>query len=222
MSVNAKLAQGSKLYIAGSATAAEVCTAITAGYPTIITITGHDGVANGDVVTFSGFTGADAAILNAKTAVVKNYATGTSNDTFAVDINTVGKTITIDGSNSKVTPTEWVQVKEIRGIKPSSGQASQVPVSDLDSTAQEYLTGLMDNGTVSFEFFDLVSDPGQQAVLTAFEDSTSNSYKVVLTGGSTRTFTASVTKFSTIPDASVDGVQTGTFDLIVSGAVIRS
>jgi hypothetical protein len=222
MSVAAKLAQGSKLYIAGSATEAEVCTAITAGYPTIIAITGHAGVANGDVVTFSGFTGADAALLNSLTGVVKNYATGASNDTFAVDINTVGKTITIDGSNSKATPTEWVQVKEIQSIRANSAQASEIPVTDLDSTGKEYKTGLLDNGTVAFEYFDLESDDGQEAVLTAFTNSTSNSYKLALTGGTNRTFTASVTKFGTIPDLSVDGVQTGSFELKISGAVVVS
>lgn len=222
MSINAQLAQGSKLYIAGSSGSAEVCTAITVGYPTIIAITGHAGVANGDVVTFAGFTGADAATLNGVSAVVKNYATGTSNDTFAVDINTVGKTITIDAGNTTATPAAWTQVTEIKSIKPSSAQASEIDVSDLDSAAKEYETGLITNGTVSFEFYDLVSDAGQQAVLAAYEASSSKSYKIVLTGASTRTFTASVTKFSTIPDASVDGVQTGTFELKVSGAITRS
>lgn len=222
MSVAAKLAQGSKLYIAGSAAAAEELTAITVGYPTILAITGHAGVANGDVVTFAGFTGADAATLNSVTGVVKNYATGASNDTFAVDINTVGKTITIDAGNTTATPAEWTQVKEIKSIKPSSAQADEIDVTDLDSTAKEYLTGLLNNGTVSFEFFDKVSDSGQAAVLAAFEAATSNNYKIVLTGASTRTFAASVTKFSTIPDAAVNGVQTGTFDLKVSGTVTRS
>jgi len=96
MSTLAILAQGTTLHIAGSAAAAEVLTAITVGYPTILAITGHAGVANGDVVTLAGFTGADAATLNGLTAVVKNYATGGTNDTFAIDINTVGKTITIN------------------------------------------------------------------------------------------------------------------------------
>lgn len=221
MSISAQLAQGSKLYIAGAAGSAEALTAVTVGYPTILAMTGHAGIANGDVVTFdSNFAGADAALLNGKTAVAHHKATGASNDTFAVDIDTTGKTITIGTANG--TPAAWTQVKEIKSIKPSSAQASEIDVTDLDSTAKEWDIGLLDNGTISFEFFDLVSDSGQQAVLSAFENATVCNFKIVLTGASTRTFSGVVTKFSTIPDASVDGVQTGTFDIKVSGAVVRS
>lgn len=220
MSKAAQLAQKSKLYIAGSAAAAEALTAIAVGYPTILTITGHDGVANGDVVTFALFEGADAADLNGKTAVVKNYATGVTNDTFAVDINTLGKTITIGSATA--TPAEWTQVKEIRSIKPSAGSAGKIDVTDLDSDTKEYEAGLEETGTVAVEFLDKVSDAGQAAVLAAYDAGTLTNFKITLTGASIRTFEATVTKFSTIPDLAVDGAQVGNFELQINGAVTRS
>jgi hypothetical protein len=221
MSVAAQLAQGSKIYIAGAATAAEALTLVVCGNPTILTMTGHGGVANGDVVTFdSGFAGADDALLNGKTAVATHYATGVTNDTFAVDIDTTGKTITYGTAHA--TPAAWTQIKEIKDIKPGGAQASKIDVTDLDSLAKEFETGLIDNGTVAMSYFEKVDDPGQMAALAAFVGSVVSDFKVVLTGGSIRTFKAAVLKFGTIPDAAVDGVQTGSFELQISGAVTRS
>lgn len=220
MSKSAQLAQGSKLYIAGSAGTPETITAIVTGYPTILAITGHAGVANGDVVTFADFAGTHASLLNGVSAVVTHYATGATNDTFAVDIDTVGKTITCSGATA--TPATFTQVKEIKSIKPGGATSSKIDVTDLDSTAKEFEAGLEDNGTVSFEFFEKVADPGQQAVLSAFQGQTVASWKIALTGGSNRTFDAVVMKFGAIPDAVVDGVQTGSFELQISGDVTRS
>jgi hypothetical protein len=221
MSVAAQLAQGTKFWIAGSATAAEILTAITVGYPTIIAITGHAGVANGDVVTFAGFTGANAATLNGVQAVVKNYATGGTNDTFAVDINTVGQTITINAGVTTATPLEWVQVKEVKAIKPAGASATVIDVTDLDSTAKEYRSGLMDHGSLSIDVNILEDDPGQAACLAAFSAATANNYKIS-TPGKTRTFNATCVKWPTISDTSVDGVQTGTAEFRASGTVTVS
>ena len=221
MSIDAQLAQGSKLYIAGSSTTPVVLTAITVGFPTILAITGHTGVANGDVVTLAGFTGTNAADLNGKTFVVQNYATGATNDTFAINVNTVGKTITINASSSTATGTAWVQIKQTKSIKPSNATASKIDVTDLDSTAKEYRTGLVDNGTASVEIFILESDPGQAAALAAFNASSVNSYKFV-TPAKNRTFNASITKFPTAPDVAVDGVQTGSIEIVISGAITVS
>lgn len=222
MSIAAQLAQGSKLYKAGSAAAAETVTAVTVGFPTILAITGHAGVANGDVITLAGFTGVNAATLNGQTGVVENYATGAVNDTFAININTVGKTITVDAVGvTSVTPFEWVQIKEVKAIKPSGSSASKIDVTDLDSLAKEFRTGLVDNGTFSADINVLDADPGQLSVLAAFNASTNDSYKVV-TPTKSRTFAASCTKFPTLPDISVDGVQVGSMEFAISGAVVVS
>lgn len=220
MSKAAQLAQKSKLYIAGSSGAAEPLTAITVGRETTIAITGHSGVAAGDIVTFANFTGADAALLNGQTAVVRNYTAGASNDYFTVAIDTYGKTITI--GTATATPASWTQIKEVKAIKPGGAVTSKIDVTDLDSDAKEYRTGLVDNGTISIDINDLVSDPGQQALLASFNAQTVCSYKLALTGGSNRTFDAVILKFPTNPDAAVDGVQTGSVELQISGAVVRS
>lgn len=219
MSISAQLAQNTKLYIAGTGSTPEALTAITVGYPTIIAITGHAGLANGDVVTFADFAGADMAFLNGTTAVVKNYATGATNDTFAIDVNTVGKTITI--GTATATPTAWIQIKEVKSIKPSGASASKIDVTDLDSTAKEYQVGLVDHGSFSADINILESDAGQIAALAAFEGSLDKSYKIV-SPAKTRTFTAVCLKFPTAPDSTVDGVQVGSAEWQISGAITVS
>lgn len=220
MSIAAQLAQNTKMYIAGSASSPVTLTAVTTGYPTIVAITGHTGVANGDVVTFSsGFTGTDAALLNGKTTVATHYTTGATNDTFAVDIDTTGKSITV--GTATATPTTWVQIKQLKTIKPGGASATKIDVTDLDSAAKEYRTGLIDNGTCACDMFILESDPGQAAALAAFTASTTPNMKHV-SPTKTRTFNASILKFPTVPDAMVDGVQTGSFEFQINGAVTVS
>jgi len=219
MSINAQLAQLSKLYIEGSSGAAEALTAVTVGYPTIIAITGHAGVANGDVVALANFAGADAAELNGKSFVVTHYATGATNDTFTIDVNTVGKTITI--GTATATPAAWTPVKEIKSIKPNSAVASKIDVTDLDSVAKEYRSGLVDHGSFSCDINVLESDPGQAAVLAAFLNATTNNYKIT-TPGKTRTFNATCLKFPTTPDLAVDSVQTGSAEFQINGLITVS
>ena len=222
MSVAAIPAQGSTLRIAGSASSAVTITAITVGYPTILAITGHTGVANGDVVTFAGFAGADAALLNGLTATAKNYATGATNDTIAVDINTVGKTITCSGAT--ITPSAWVKVGNISTIKASGSTAPKYDVSDLDSTRVEKALGLPDCGTVTMDNFCVDSDAGQTACLYAFLARTVQTFKITYPSGGTpnRTFAAFVAKFQEVGDAAINKSVTGTVELEITGTVTKS
>lgn len=222
MSTAAVQSQGTTLHIAGSSGSAEALTAITLGYPTIIAITGHAGVANGDVVTFAAFTGTDAATLNGVSAVVHSYATGATNDTFAVNINTVGKTITIGSATA--TPSLWVKVGQLTDIKGTSDTSPDIEVTDLDSTAKEYLPGLPDTGSLSATCYCVDSDTGLAALEAAFDARSAKSFKVTYPSGATpiRTFSGYVKSFPKIGDASKDGVVTGSIEIKRSGSVTKS
>ncbi len=82
-------AQGTKLEMSnGDGTPITEMTA-TVGYPTLLTSASH-GLTNGIVGVLSAFAGDDADDMNGETVLVK-YA---STDTFSVDIDTTGKTLT--------------------------------------------------------------------------------------------------------------------------------
>lgn len=214
MSIAAQLAQGTTFFIAGAGGAAKNITAVAVGYPTIITSTSH-GLSNGDYVAIAGLTGADAALLNGASHVITNVST----NTFAIQVNTIGKTIT--AGSGTATPAEWIEITEVKSIKPSGASATKIDVTDLKSTAKEYRTGLQDHGTFSCDIHILETDPGQVAALAAFAASTVNTYKIV-SPAKTRTFSASCLKFPTVPDSAVDGVQTGTAEWQISGSITYS
>lgn len=175
-------AQGSKLEIAGTAGSAKTITAVAVGFPTILTSAAH-GLVNGDVVTLAGLTGADAALLNGQVAVVKYKST----NTIAVDIDTTGKTITAAGS---FTPNTWQKIENLVSFKGFDGQASELDVTDLDSTAKEFMLGLQDWGTFSFDVNRDMNDAGQQAVDASKRAGTQKAYKLTLPNGKTKTFNA--------------------------------
>lgn len=221
MSIAAQLAQNSKLYIAGSSSSAINLVSCTAGYPTILTFANANvatALNNGDYVAIAGVTGTDAALLNVN-AIVTHKSIGAVDTTFTVDIDTTGKTIV--GTAATVTPSAWIQIKQLKTIKPGGAAATKIDVTDLDSSAKEYRTGLIDNGTCACDMFILESDPGQAAALAAFVASNTVNMKHV-SPSKTRTFNASILKFPTVPDAQVDGVQTGSFEFQINGSVTVS
>lgn len=175
-------AQGSKLEIASTAGSGKTISAVAVGFPTVLTSAAH-GLSNGDVVTLAGLTGADAALLNGQTAVVKYK----SANTIAVDIDTTGKTITASGT---FTPLGWTKVENLVSFKGFDGQASELDVTDLDSTAKEFMLGLQDWGTFSFDVNRDMNDPGQQAVDASKRAGTQKPYKLTLPNGKTKTFNA--------------------------------
>lgn len=175
-------AQGSKLEISSTAGAAKTITAIALGFPTILTMAAH-GMSNGDVVTLAGLTGADMALLNGQTAVVKNRTA----NTIAVDIDTTGKTVTAAGN---ATPLTWVKIKNLISFSGFDGQAGELDVTDMDSTAKEFLLGLQDFGTFSFDVNKDFTDAGQVALDAAKQASSVKSFKLTLPNGRTATFSA--------------------------------
>lgn len=175
-------AQGSKLEVSGTTGAAKTITGVAVGFPTIITSAAH-ALTNGDVVTLAGLTGADAASLNGQTVVAKNVTA----NTFAIDVNTVGKTITAAGT---ATPQTWTKIENLISFNGFDGQASELDITDLDSTAKEFMLGLQDWGTFTFDVNRDFNDAGQQAVDAAKRAGAKRSYKLTLPNGKTKTFDA--------------------------------
>jgi len=220
MGANAVKTQGTTLHIAGTAGGAKTITAVTVGFPAIITSAAH-GLANGDVVAIAaivGTIGTDATNgLNSKSFVISNVTT----NTFAVEANTTGLAYTSGGT---ATPSAWVKVGNITDIKGTSDTVPDIEVTDLDSTTKEWLPGLPDTGTVSMNVFCVDSDTGLAAVEAAFDARTLKTFKVTYPSGATpiRTFSAFVKSFPKVGDASKDAVVTGSIELKRSGVVTKS
>lgn len=205
-------AQGTTLKIQTGTGSAVTITAMTLSNPTILTAAAH-GLSNGDVVALANFAGADAATLNGQSAVVKSVTT----NTFAIDIDTTGLTIDDNTDAATATPSSYTQITDVKSYSGFDGQASEIDVTNLSSTAKEFRLGLVDEGGFSFEMYQVNADAGQAAMRTSRDAGTAKSYILTLPNSETATFTAYC---KSIPSAGgVDGAVTSSVALRISGPV---
>jgi hypothetical protein len=204
-------AQGSTLEIeTGSGSAITTVTAAV-GFPTIITSSAH-GLSNGDVVALSAFAGASAALMNGQTVVVKNITT----NTLALDIDTTGGTLT--AANGTLTPVALSAIAEVKTFSGFDGQASEIDVTHLQSTAKEFRLGLVDEGGFSFEMNQINTDAGQTALRASRDAGTIKQYVLTFPNAETATFSAFA---KGVPTAGgVDGIVTSSVSLRISGSVV--
>jgi len=203
--------QGTVLEIQGAGSGTPVTTMTAAvGYPTILTKASH-GLVNGDIGVLSAFAGTDAALMNGQTVVVKNATT----NTFAVDINTIDKTLT--AANGTITPQAWVEIGEVISFDGPGGSASVIDTTNLKSTAKEKLMGLPDEGQFSLSINMASTDVGQVALRAARVARSEKDFRVTYSDHKVQTFSGFVLGFST--SGGVDGKVEGKVSIEINGAV---
>ncbi len=147
--------------VAGLTTGGTAPTAITVGATTTITVANT--AAAGDFVALSGFSGADAALVNGK---VHRIVSATSAQ-IVIDLNTLGKTITV---GTPLSAFDGV------ALAVDYSYAAQKQVDALTQGMQErYLRfeGLNtadSNNPVIVEVFKFVIDPAQELPLIGDEN----------------------------------------------------
>jgi hypothetical protein len=209
MTSSAISAQGTTLSIGTGTGAAKTITGIVVGNPTIITSVAH-ALNNGDVVTLAGLTGADAGLLNSNTYSVRNITT----NTFAVYVDTTGKTITAAGTATPVTFTAVANIKDFSGF---DGSASEIDVTNLSSTAKEFRLGLTDPGQFTFNIDYDNTNAGHVALRSKQVSGALSNFSMTLPNSNVITFSAYVKKFSLA--GGVDAVAKTACDLRISGAI---
>lgn len=209
MTSSAISAQGSTLSIGTGTGSAITITGVAVGFQTIITSTAH-GLSNGDVVTLSGLTGTDAAALNGQTVSVKVVTA----NTFAVSINTNGKTITASGT---ATPVAWTKIENLKSFSGVDGSAADIDVTNLDSTAKEFISGISNSGQFSFEIDYDGSNASHMAMRSKQSSRATAQFKLVLPNTQAITFAAYVKKFPI--QGGIDQVVRTSVSVQITGAV---
>lgn len=181
-------AQTAYLSAESARAAAKTISGATVANPVVVTATSH-GYANGDVVYIDGVVGMTQ--INKRAFVVANVATN-SFELKGVD-GSAYSAYTSGGSAYKSTLTTVGQVKSVSGF---DGQASEIDVTHLQSTAKEFLLGLQDFGNVSLDIFTDNTDSGQSLLRKLKESSTAAVYTLYLSDGKTAAFVAFVKQFS--------------------------
>jgi hypothetical protein len=205
-------AQGSKLRIATGVGDEVVITAISVGFPAIVTSAGH-GLANGTVVALAGIAGTMAALNGAEHVV----ANATANTFALLDVNTTGL---VYGDGGTATPTEYTKIDGLLSFDGFDGAASDIDSTDLDSEAMEYISGLRDEGKFGFEVKVLKDDNGQIALRAARTSGNKVGMKLELPDASVASFSVLV---KSIPSSGgVNAILKGKVDTKISGPVVWS
>ncbi|MCY0385656.1 phage tail tube protein [Robbsia sp. Bb-Pol-6] len=111
----------------------------------------------------------------------------------------------------------WTKIANVKSYSGFDGSATEIDVTDLDSTAKEKRLGLQDNGSFSIEINVNYADPGQAAMQAARAAGTSLEFKLGLPTGTAKTFNAFVKTFPLA--GGTDTVLTATVALTITGAV---
>ena len=212
MTSTAISAQGSVLSIGTGSGGAKTITAIALGNPTILTAAAH-GFNNGDVVALAGLTGANAGLLNGNSYTVRAKTT----NTWAIDFDTTGQTITASGT---ATPVVFTQVNNVHDFSGFDGSASELDRTNLSSLAKEFVLGLVDPGQFTINMDVDMNDPGQAALRAKQQSGVISNFKLVLPGvvaNLTYTFTGFVKKLTVT--GGVDAIAKSAVDVRISGSV---
>lgn len=208
MTSSAISSQLSKLEINTATAGAKTITAAAIGNPVILTSAAH-GLANGDVVAIAGIVGTLSA-LNGTTQVVQNVTA----NTFSVDFNALGLVYTSGGT---ATPQTWTQIANVKTFNGIDGSAAEIDISNLQSSAKEYLMGLPDEGQFSVELDLDPLDAGQIALLAARSAQTKKSFKLTLPNANTATFSGYAKKITA--SGGVDQSIKRSVDIRITGVV---
>lgn len=125
--------------------------------------------------------------------------------------------ITAQGSVLSIggTPTPIENVTSFSGF---DGEAAEIDITNLSSTAKEYLAGLTDPGTFSFEFHPnfLTATAGQELLRAAALSGAVTAFELALSDGVTIDFQATV-RNALSSSGGVDAALTGSAALRITG-----
>lgn len=200
-------AQSARLQAESTRAAAKTITAITAANPPVVSSTAH-GYTNGQVVYIDGVVG--MVELNGRAFVVANSAA----NTFELKgVNGTGYTAYASGGSAYlITLTDVAEVSSVSGF---DGEAGEIDVTNLRSTAKEYLVGLQDFGNVSLDLMLNNTDTGQALLRTIKASASAKVFALTLSDARVSSFVALVKSFTF--DASADQAVTGQVKLRVTG-----
>jgi len=206
-------AQGTKLEMSNGDGDAITAMTATVGNPTILTKESH-GLTNGDVGTLSAFLGTDAGDLNGEVVVV-GYVT---DDTFAVDIDTTGKTLTAE--NGTITPQTYTEIGNILDWDLAGDTHNMKEKTTLGSTRAEEEPGIPRGSATTFALNWTSDDAGLLAAEVARAAKALKTWRITYSDDATHSFTGYVVAIS--DSGGVDDKVNGSITIHRVGALTLS
>jgi hypothetical protein len=123
-----------------------------------------------------------------------------------------------------LSPTTWIQVKGVTGIRDlRSGAGAEIDVTTLSSTAKEFRLGLKDEGSMSLDITNTPQDAGQIRLSALRTSRATGDFKIEVPTGSPQyrlVFHGIVTTFPIT--FAVDDVLRSTVSIRVTGTIVET
>lgn len=132
-------------------------------------------------------------------------------------IGTQGTKVEIGNGDSPLTYTE---VKEVTNFSGFDGQAAEIDVTHLQSTAKEFIMGLQDNGSFQMDLNFIADDTGQDAMRAARASREKQDFRLTMSDGTIFTFQGYV--LSAPISGGVDAKVDTSFTIRITGDVVES
>lgn len=116
------------------------------------------------------------------------------------------------------SPVDFTEIGEVTSFQGLDGQAAEIDVTHLQSTAKEYIMGLQDFGNFQIDVNYLPDDVGQQALRAAKATRVKHDFKATLSDNTTIEFQGYV--LSNPISGGVDAKVDGSFQIRVTGDVV--
>ena len=130
-------------------------------------------------------------------------------------ISAQGTTFEVDD----VTPgTADVAVGNMKTYSGFDGEAGEIDITNLSSTAKEFRLGLQDFGSFSLDINPDYSDAGQNVLRAAQASGAVKTFELTLSDGTTATFQGLVKNASAV-SGGVDATHDGTVSIKITGTV---
>jgi len=128
----------------------------------------------------------------------------------------------IQWQNTGVSPNVYTTIPEVQEMSGPGGQANEIDVTDLSSTAKEFRMGLQDEGQISLTMTWIPTNTVHSGLRTDRANQTLRSFKILFTDSPQTTWTFSAFVLGLEMSAGVDDVVKATVTLRVSGSITQS
>jgi len=123
---------------------------------------------------------------------------------------------------SDASPQVWSTIPEVTEISGPGGQANEIDVTDLSSSAKEFRMGLQDEGQISLSMLWLPANTVHNNIRTDRANQTLRTFRITFTDSPQTNWVFTAYVLGIEVSNAVDDVTRATVTLRVSGAITQS
>ena len=125
----------------------------------------------------------------------------------------------IQRQDTVASPIAYVTIPQVTNISGPDGSSTEITVTNLSSTAAEFILGLKDEGSINMDVIWDERDAVHAYIRADFDAGTSSLYQIVDAGSPQKTYSFTAFTQGLSMTSGVDEVQRASVNLRISGAI---